>query len=589
MAIEDLLLKSTDLPDYKLVGYVEIGVPIFKRILHCLLLQQKNLHVVEEFVLRLTEHNLSLIEITDLLGLDQQLVEASWFNLISMGFIDPLDKVITELGTNYLQDNKIDSYEKTDIPVSIDGLTGEIKVDRNWISAQNIRELGIQVVDPYIEIPDKEDLINFSEVNNVLHALNKDEDDDESSTGKLLEILKIRPKKTQYKRISILLYSDANNNVRIMAYDGNEHKQKYEVSLIGLDERGLSIYKINEDLYFKQYTDIKYESLLKSDTEIVGPGKLYSYMYELMDEVKTQLDISMPLVEMHVPTDKLISKLIELLKKKVKIYYIVSGRQFANELLKKQYEKLLELRSKYEGLFIIRNVADYTNKCVLIDTKKGFVSKLIEHNIGLVKNDRTMTEEGFLLEQHPEIQIAKNFYFEESNETLYTELINKREIEGKLKSISEMVIYIDEYLLSINGKGWIGGGAIPNLQRLLSVPTATTEERFENFANTVMQSLIEVLNKGKGNSYFFVDFKNYFPKIQRVLHKIRVYRNAAHHLKLDEQVKENYFLFLNEDLDGSLPIFIKDGYYILQTKLIRELYDVLYSEVNKIRSGLNGE
>ncbi|MNC07828.1 hypothetical protein D3C75_553870 [compost metagenome] len=587
MAIEDLLLKSNDLPDHKLVGYIEIGVPMFKRNLHCLLLQEKNLHVVEEFVLRLAEHNLSLDEITDLLGLDQQLVEASWFNLISLGFIEPIEKIITEQGRVYIQDNKIDSYDKTDIPVVIDGLTGEIKADRNWISAQNIRELGIQVVDPFIETPDKEELINFSEVNNVLHAINKNDDDDENSTGKLLEILKIRPRKTQYKRICILLYSDTNNNVRIMAYDGNEHKQKYEASLIGLDERGFSIYKINEDLYFKQYSNIKYESLLKSDIEIVGPGKLYSYMYDLMDEAKTILDISIPLVELHIPTDKMISKMIELLKKKVKINYIVSGRQFASESQKKQYEKLLELRYKYEGLFTIRNIAEYTNKCVLIDANKGLVSKLVQHNVELSNSNFTLTEEGFLIEQHLELQTAKNFYFEETKENIIIELMDKKEMETKLKGIAEMVIYVDDYLLSINGKGWISGVAIPNLQRFLSIPVATTEEKFENFVNSVMQSLIEVLNKGNRNSYFFVDFKNFFPKIQRVLHKIRVYRNAGHHLKLDDQVKENYFLFLNEDLNGALPMFVENGYHILQTKLIRDLYDVLFTEVNNIRSVFN--
>ena len=77
--------------------------------------------------------------------------------------------------------------------------------------------------------------------------------------------------------------------------------------------------------------------------------------------------------------------------------------------------------------------------------------------------------------------------------------------------------------------------------------------------------------------YFWGDFKNLCPNVQRVLHKIRMYRNFANHLEIDSNYKSIFYEYLDEDLLGRLPQFVKDGYLYLQIKILEDLE----KEINK--------
>ena len=99
MSIEKLVdLYATDLPGYELVGYIEVGVPVFIRTLHCLEISKKPLPVIEEFVLRLSNLGINKDEINDILGIDSSLVTEAWWNLVHKDLIDLKTNHVSETG-----------------------------------------------------------------------------------------------------------------------------------------------------------------------------------------------------------------------------------------------------------------------------------------------------------------------------------------------------------------------------------------------------------------------------------------------------------------------------------------------------------
>ena len=156
----------------------------------------------------------------------------------------------------------------------------------------------------------------------------------------------------------------------------------------------------------------------------------------------------------------------------------------------------------------------------------------------------------------------------------------------KLLRIVKLVTDFDEFLLNKNNIGWLGGCSVPDVQRLLESPLATTENNFKVFISSIHTSLGESMDRnGKlhGNkNYFWTYFKDTFPDLQKILHKIRIYRHSTEHISLDEKPKENYFKFLDEDLNGSIPFFKEHGYHILQTKIILDLETSLEKSLSNI-------
>ena len=76
MRVREAVEKNYNaLPGYKLIGYTEIAIPVFQRRIQILLLSQKSIPVVEQFVLSLFKEGLRIDDIKDILGLNQQIID----------------------------------------------------------------------------------------------------------------------------------------------------------------------------------------------------------------------------------------------------------------------------------------------------------------------------------------------------------------------------------------------------------------------------------------------------------------------------------------------------------------------------------
>ncbi|MFB5545253.1 hypothetical protein [Bacillus cereus] len=577
MGIELIVDKyQNDLPGYDLVGYGEVGFPQYKCRLQCLMLKGKRLPVVDEYVLRLYHERVSLEDMSKVLGIDMELINTSYFNLIHLGLIHENTKWITERGHFYLREYKIDSYEKVIVDIVIDALSGEIKKDRKFMNRWSIRENNLDVLPPLTFVPSVSTL-KVSQLKKVMRQYK--EMDPDTYNGDLLDIIEVENKQTQYKRLSVLVFSNSMGDIRFMVCDDAQRYEEYESLLMRVEKSGKSVLDYGIGDYFEK-ANLEYITEIKKDSnKNLSPAEMKNGVYTLLDEVKEKLYISIPLIKNKTLDNYFINLLKEKLQENIQIHLLTSGREFADPFQKQQYEKITELQRKHKNLLVDNNPE--IQHTVVIADGKGILSYLVKNELNLPKSKYGITEKGFLLDADQVKTVVNTIFMPVDSMINRQNLISKSELENKLRRIIQLVIEFDEYLLDKNNIGWLGGNSFPDAQRVLESPVATNENRFKVFISSMHTSLGESLEKnGKIHGepkYFWNYFKNEFPELQKVLHKIRVYRNSTEHLVLEPQAKQNYFRFLDEDLDGAIP-FLKDcGYHTLQTKVVMELERALES------------
>jgi len=100
---------------------------------------------------------------------------------------------------------------------------------------------------------------------------------------------------------------------------------------------------------------------------------------------------------------------------------------------------------------------------------------------------------------------------------------------------------------------------------------SNTESSFKNFTSNLNKLFYEPIpNK---NKFFFGKLQNDFPDLFVAIDRIRVYRNSIEHRELDPRQKMLYEQYLKEDLNGRSPLLVKDGYAILQGKIMQKLHE----------------
>jgi hypothetical protein len=575
MGIELIVEKyKNDLPGYTLVGYGEVGFPQYKTKLLCLMLKDKRLPVIDEYVLRLYKENVFIEDMGHLLGIDQDLVESSWFNLIHLGLIHLETKWITEKGYSYLREHKIESNEKKHLNIAIDGLSGEVKKSRMFINRKTVRETNLEVINGLIPQPSEYNL-KVSQLKRVLSEYQSREPD--NYTGTLLDIIEVDNKPTQFKRLNILIFSNSNGDYRFMVCDDAQSYDEYESLLISLEESGTPVLNYRIGKYFENNDLIFNQKLEKGSKNYLSPLEIRNYTLDILRNSELNLYISLPLVKAKTPDDFFIDRVKKKVKEKVNVFLLVSGREFIDNYQKSQYEKLINIKKKYKNLIIV-NIPLFQISAV-VSENQGIVSYFMKHEIKAPTSKFGITETGFVLNPNGFSVLVNEKFTSNKDSKREFELISRSDLKNKLFKIVQLVSDFDEYLLNKNNIGWIGGEAVPDLQRLLESPVATTENNFKVFMSSIHTSLGESLEKnGKVHgqkSYFWSYFKDTFPEIHKVLHKIRIYRHSTEHISLEEKPKESYFRFLDEDIDGAIPLLKEDGYRILQTKLLFELEEAL--------------
>lgn len=564
--------NSSEFPGFKLVGYCEIGIPMFRRKLYCSMVSKKRLAVVDEFVLRYSTLNLSFDDISSVMGLPRELIEQSWYNLLSKELIDR-SNVLTKKGREYLETYKLDNYEILEVNVAINGLNGNIEVDNsNMMSSRSLRELGLKSVMPLIDIPNIEniDLRKLKQTIRKLRKLNNDEDEME-----LMGLHNVIAKATNYKRLFLLIFADfsGDKNFRYMVFDGWQRMENYEDCILELDNSGSSVIKINMSSYFEDNKSHLLSELLPNldESQEMNIGVLSEEWEKLLSEARTNVCISLPLVDMAEISDYFIETLAKCSSRGVNVEVFITGREFTNGYQKRQCEKLLNINK-----ITVSNYPCFDSKILMIDDTTAVVSDFRKTELNLVHSKACFAEYGYKIHSEDAISlIKKRINGLRRVQTNISKDINEKWYREKMLSIISLYYQFDDTIKQKNNIGWLEEDAIPDVQKLVSYGLVKNEEMYKDFFNLINKSLVENVenywtrNNLKG--YFWNGFKNEYPDLQKILHKIKLYRHSTHHLALDDKNKPTYYKFLDEDLGGSMPMFVRGGYQRIQLKIIESL------------------
>lgn len=108
------------------------------------------------------------------------------------------------------------------------------------------------------------------------------------------------------------------------------------------------------------------------------------------------------------------------------------------------------------------------------------------------------------------------------------DFLTKEQLKQKVTTILKLVTEFDDHVFEINNIDWTAGSPIPESQQLLDVLLSNNESQFRVFISSLFISFVESMDragKSKGKKkYFWKEFKEEYPEIQKVLHKIRLYR-----------------------------------------------------------------
>ncbi|MED4728639.1 hypothetical protein P9597_10865 [Aneurinibacillus migulanus] len=582
MNIQFVMEKAkSELPGYKLVGYFEKGFPQYKRRVLCLMLQDKKLPVVDEFVLRLYNANVELSEMSSCLGIDSELVENSWYNLEYFGLIDIETKQITEFGYKYLQEHKIDSYERLYVDVYVDALTGNITKKTKHMDQRAARDINLDVLYPSLPFPNVNN-IDREQLKAVIAAYKLNDPD--NYEGNLIDVLKVEGNRTHYKRMYVFIYCNDDGDIQFLVYEGVKRRGEYEDALRKLEEKNIAVSEPKMGTYFEG-GNIHFIDKYADENKRLSPEELMDSFYQYVQAAKEEVYLSLPLVKECTPSELLIHTIQKKIQEGIKINFVISGREFIDTYQRNQYEKIIKLK-RQNGNLKIFNIPCYYNKVLLVDGKSGFVSSFLKHELKLSTSKYSVTEYGYSLEDEQVMGCIDDMFSQFSEGAGYVVSLDHDELKRKVETIVQLVTEFDDHVLPLNGIGWTAGSPIPNLHQLYNLPLCRSENQFKVFISSFYISFVESLdNAGKSKrkkDYFWTKFKQQFPDIQKVLHKIRLYRHSTEHTSLEDKYKQTYFSFLEEDLNGALPMFVENGYLILQEKLLNELEASLRNHLTKL-------
>ena len=94
-------------------------------------------------------------------------------------------------------------------------------------------------------------------------------------------------------------------------------------------------------------------------------------------------------------------------------------------------------------------------------------------------------------------------------------------------------------------------------------------------------------NYGKSvlrNDYFWKEIHDNYPALWEALYRIKLYRHAYDHRKLNEKPHEDFIKFVQQDLEGQSASQIKELNFLIQQCILDGLFTGIQIESNKLSS-----
>lgn len=592
MRIKKIIKDNHDaLPGYDLKGYIEVAVPVYKGIIEVTTVEKKELPVVQDFTLRLYAQGIELNGIATILGLDYEIIRNAFIELVRKNYIDFEGNGVTINGEEYLKDNSLDAFNKNEITIFIDILNKEITKNNNYMLKKVVLENGIKPIKYNCKKPCLDDL-DFNKIKQIFKEYKSE--DDLKYSGEILDVIGMKNGKIMFNIINVLIFENEFYEDRILCFDAYGKIDNYEDVLFELDKQGIKLLDEDFGSYFKSKFVQKVEDILSNVDKSINLIKheesdflIDRYLFDKTDE--DEIIITVPLISKYNFKDTFIRDIEKSLDKNVLVTIILCGNHFVNDYQKRIIEKIMNL-SNNKKLNLIQ-LSTYMNPIILNKfNKKLLIMDYKKNDINLYKTNEGFTEvlyelknENFdsiysLIESEMNVRslVEQNKYFEK-----------EEDLKKCILKIIELVRDANNYMFELDDIGWMGEKDIPHIDDLENIKLAKNKHKFNNFIDSLSKSLVESIENNtnaKQNKYFWNDFKANYGVLQKSLNRIKIYRNNAHHLKLNESNQKAYIKFIKEDMNGCMPEYINNGYLILQYKILIELKAAVEITIKTIKN-----
>lgn len=576
-------LHKDDLPGYNLASYKEIGIPYYQLSIQFLYTEEKSLPIIQEFALNFLNIGLDETQISELLAIDFDTVHSAVLSLYQIDFVDPFTNELTTYGLNYLDKYSVESVEKGQFTVIVDSITGKIDIDTNqFMLAKTVKEQNIFCIRNYISKPTIESL-DFNEMKKAFKKyISKDEVD---IKGNLLDIVDVSFKATKYRRISLFIYQNDSNDVRIQSFDNNRKIEYYEPILFEIDKLGQNIAPFDLGDYFKSPVISSIDSIFLGEPSTSTENDYYNY-FEKVEECT----VVVPLIEQNDCSEAFLNVIKTKTKNKQKINFIISGKEYLNNYQYKFLNKLMLWHQSNPSYIRVTQTKEILPS-IIMSQHSGYIRRLKSNNIALSTTKIGITEEIVKISESEYSELIKLIpqlvSFDEIKFTFPH--IDNNWIHSKMPVLKGLLYKIDDEIKTRFGISILQQHGLTNEIEFINAPLAVDNNKCEVFLNILNKSIYEPLisnSKSNGDpNFFWITFKSKYPKLHRVIDKIRVYRNKFMHFKLDKNNEPLHNEYIKEDFNGFMPEFIQDGYlymqYLIVSSLEKELRLILSERITE--------
>ena len=154
-------------------------------------------------------------------------------------------------------------------------------------------------------------------------------------------------------------------------------------------------------------------------------------------------------------------------------------------------------------------------------------------------------------------------------------------VQQRIKSIIRDIRQLESAIQDASKDKLFGENSFPEADKFADEKPVSNEHQFISFITTCNKCFVESIdNYGKSigkPKYFWNEIKSTYPTLFEVLHRIRVYRHSADHLKLNPDVAKLYNEYWNEDTAGISND--EEKYFVIQQRLLEGFVTAIQIEM----------
>lgn len=424
---QDKIRKYHSLPEAIVIDCKPIGYPFYVLNIDLTFLNNRDLELLEEFVMKCINHDLTEIEkISSFLGVDNHITEKVLSELISRNLIKREDELIlTQDGLDALQKQTILAPASETRTFYLDALNGKLTDNFSFKSFDD-KEHSNNSINKIIKKPIKnhvEDLIGYYE-----YIEKRLQNTNDSNYIELIQVNKIEKVYAQWHEIEVVLYKNNPNDEEIEyeTFSKSSIQKEYRETIQQLKTEGKKIltpifqetkqYELESTSFTNNISDISDEDIknvehitakisslddsdsfsksqthkvqekiqklkqeleeLKSKTrisEVVHTYEIRNYLLKTLKQAKHRLMIISPWIKRNVVNHDFISTLEKALRRQVKVYIIygIKGATFQND--KRSIEQLEKLMNNYKN-FTFQKTTNSHRKQIVCDEEFAIVA-----------------------------------------------------------------------------------------------------------------------------------------------------------------------------------------------------------------------